>query len=116
VPVQVGGTTRFRDIVVTSWPGIDLSCGISTEARLYCWGANASVFRGSDGPLSSLLPVPLGVAETFAAVELSGSYGCALGTSGLIHCWGSATAPLGRVVGFGYAPTPTPIVGQLPPP
>lgn len=67
--------------------GTGHTCGLTTSARIYCWG---SATDGRAGPTDETGPGPSLVRspETFAAVEAGDSHTCALNTAGAAFCWG----------------------------
>ncbi len=54
-PVPVLGGLRFRSITA----GIDHTCGITLDARGYCWGGNRAGQLGTGSRSGSLVPVPI---------------------------------------------------------
>lgn len=56
-PAVVGGGLRWKDVSA----GTRHSCGVTTDARLRCWGLNASGQLGSGTTTSSMTPVPVRV-------------------------------------------------------
>ncbi len=65
------------------------ACAISTEGKLYCWGANSSGQLGfvSSGALISI-PTQVGKVSTWKAVATGYSYTCAIQGTGALYCWG----------------------------
>lgn len=67
-------------------------CGLATTGALYCWGANGNG-QGGDGTTTSphLTPtavsMPAGV--TFTDFTEAIGWACALGSNGVVYCWGN---------------------------
>jgi alpha-tubulin suppressor-like RCC1 family protein len=96
-PVAVIGGLRFR--VVSA--GHDHTCGVTTDDRAYCWGANRLGELGignSTGPdvcpgneseaVCSLVPLAVTGGLRFRSVTAGGAHTCGLTTDGLVYCWG----------------------------
>jgi alpha-tubulin suppressor-like RCC1 family protein len=94
-PIAVDGELRFQQI---SAGGLH-TCGVLTDGRVVCWGANGSGQVGVAGMAQTVgstpvfdsprvVALPGGVAA--AQVTAShGSHSCALSTNGAAYCWGS---------------------------
>jgi alpha-tubulin suppressor-like RCC1 family protein len=54
-PAAVGGGLRWKEVSA----GARHSCGVTTDARLRCWGLNASGQLGDGTTTSSMTPVPV---------------------------------------------------------
>ncbi|MCA9667280.1 MAG: hypothetical protein KC503_16890 [Myxococcales bacterium] len=69
--------------------GGDTSCGIAAGGALYCWGGNDAGQLG-DGTVDagSHLARRLGGTQTFKAVSVGPSHGCAIDNMGAVQCWG----------------------------
>jgi alpha-tubulin suppressor-like RCC1 family protein len=66
------------------------TCGLSTEGKAYCWGANGWGQLGSysnGNPSYSMVAVPGGL--TFKQVSVAAEHSCALTTGGAMYCWGN---------------------------
>ncbi len=79
----------FKQISAGDWQ----ACGIDTNGKGWCWGANAfySLGIGSDDEYD-LRHVPAEIAgrHTFKSISIGGSFtGCGVDTSGVAWCWGS---------------------------
>jgi alpha-tubulin suppressor-like RCC1 family protein len=88
-PVPVSGGLAFSSLG-TAWAW---SCGVTTAAALYCWGADFYAALGRGATTGGLYSTPQRVASNvqFATVSVgtTGGYtSCALATSGEAYCWG----------------------------
>jgi len=79
-----------------------VTCGVDTEGRGYCWGAEWAAGRGGWG---NAAPVPqaLAVNRTWAALDAGGQLVCGLTRAGETFCWGDERAAV--------APVPAPVPG-----
>jgi alpha-tubulin suppressor-like RCC1 family protein len=74
------------------------TCGLTSDDRAYCWGANSygQLGNGSSpaGPQScggigcSTKPLPVAGNHNFVNVSLNGAHACGVTTSGAAFCWG----------------------------
>jgi alpha-tubulin suppressor-like RCC1 family protein len=95
--------------------GYDHACGVTTDLRAYCWGAN---FWGQfgDGTIDDTGPQPerpVAGELQFAQVSAGGARTCGITTDGVAYCWGT-----NWLVGLGDGTTeqrltPTPVAGDL---
>jgi alpha-tubulin suppressor-like RCC1 family protein len=72
--------------------GDDVTCGVTTDSRLYCWGSN-SLGQLGIGIVSRPYQSPVEVSSIIgiASVSVDRSSGaCALKTNGDVYCWGEA--------------------------
>ena len=109
VPERVASTVHFVTVAAGGW----FTCGVATDALVYCWGAND---RGSVGDSTSVdrySPVPVGGGREFAAVTAGGLHACGVTVSHDAYCWGANN---GGQLGDGTVldrPIPTPVAGNL---
>jgi alpha-tubulin suppressor-like RCC1 family protein len=90
--------------------GSNHGCGISTERKAYCWGANTSGQLGSGSTSGSAVHLPLPVDmsnlgstnRSFLSVTAGEAHSCGVSGIGDAFCWGSNTS--GRL-GIGNADT-----------
>lgn len=71
--------------------GDDVTCGITRDDRVVCWGARGPALGGSVVPaLDPPTPVRLADGTLFAASELviHGAEVCAIATDATVWCWG----------------------------
>ncbi len=129
-PHPVETTLRFSALSA----GRNLSCGVTTDFAIHCWGSGASLGRG-EGPVPTCdrdgiagpcpyLPSPIESDVEFVDVSVGGAYEywdgsvrggpvCALARDGTAYCWGYGA--LGAR-GDGTARStsiPTPLAGDL---
>jgi alpha-tubulin suppressor-like RCC1 family protein len=76
--------------------GNNHGCGVTTDARLYCWGANDAGQVGDGTTTTRLAPVPVGGALRFHQVSTGFHMTCAVTTDDRAFCWGhNAVGELG---------------------
>jgi alpha-tubulin suppressor-like RCC1 family protein len=76
-PVQVGGRSGMRGLVVDIAAGRDATCAVTAAGAAYCWGSDP----GRDEPVA--VAIPGKVRE----VTVGGTRACALGVEGRAFCW-----------------------------
>ncbi|MFO0561443.1 MAG: hypothetical protein U0269_25725 [Polyangiales bacterium] len=86
-PVRVGA-----DAWVSVSSGVDFSCGIHANGRVFCWGSNeyrqlgpTSVGASNSAPIE----VELAPGERFVSVSAGATHACAVTEAGVVYCWGS---------------------------
>jgi alpha-tubulin suppressor-like RCC1 family protein len=110
-PVAAGGALRFLQVSA----GSAHTCAVSTDRRVYCWGANGAGQLG-DGSKSTQRETPAPVASglRFRSVSVGNAHSCAVTyPDNLAYCWGYNRA--GRL-GNGTTSerlAPTPVSGGL---
>ena len=92
------GTTDDSTPVLVDFPGLwtkveageGFSCGISTQAELYCWGANnfGQLGNGTSGTTDDSLPIKVPTLSGVTDVALGQEFACAT-TTDRIYCWGN---------------------------
>jgi alpha-tubulin suppressor-like RCC1 family protein len=117
-PVAVIGGLRFRQVKPASAlpaglnpPEFDkaLTCGVTTDDRAYCWGANGAL--GSEIERSST-PAAVAGGRHFNFVHPGRLHACALTLSDVAFCWG--TNEYGQLgTGGGFSRTPVRVAGGL---
>ena len=114
VPVQLAEGEIPADVTISDvQSGGAHTCGLGSDAKVYCWGLDTLGQLGNDVSLVNQ-PTPVAVAqgEIPAGVSLnkivSGRYHtCALGTDSEIYCWGRDNyGQLGNDVSLVNQPTP----------
>lgn len=84
-PLPVAGGLAFASISA----GESHSCGVTTDAALYCWGWNFDGQLGNGATqTASWAPVRVASNLTFTAVAAGGSHTCAIAVGGAAYCWG----------------------------
>lgn len=92
-----GGVSRLVPVVVFAphWlyisAGGDHSCGVRSDNRAYCWGANAYGQLGNGTTTPSTRPVPVAEPVAFVTTLAGGTYSCAEAAAlpGTWYCWGN---------------------------
>jgi alpha-tubulin suppressor-like RCC1 family protein len=64
------------------------ACGVTTEGRVLCWGANSFGQLGTNGTESSGVPVPVAGDTRFTQVGAGEFHTCAIAADSLAWCWG----------------------------
>jgi alpha-tubulin suppressor-like RCC1 family protein len=64
-----------------------VTCGVTTDGALYCWGAGLRGQLGTGSSTSSLVPVQV-PGGGYTDVSVGGSHVCALRSDGTV-CWGT---------------------------
>jgi alpha-tubulin suppressor-like RCC1 family protein len=82
VPAALGLTLRIVQA------GSFHACGLTFEARAYCWGSNTWGQLGEGTTEPSLTPVPVGGELRYTGFSAGLSYACGLTSDGVAHCWG----------------------------
>ncbi|HKU62474.1 MAG TPA: hypothetical protein VJQ44_14710 [Gemmatimonadales bacterium] len=89
-PIPVSGGLKFSQIQATQF----YTCGLSTDARGYCWGSNPRGELGDGSTTTRKVPTPLGVPLTLTQplsltqISAGDSHGCGVTTAGKGYCWG----------------------------
>jgi len=93
-PVQVLGLAP--DVVALAC-GFEATCALRGGGEVDCWGHNYYGELGIGADVGRATPVDVaGLTSQVAAVSTGPSFGCALGTSGGVMCWGvNASGQLG---------------------
>jgi len=87
-PVRVAGGLGFSQIVAGQFE----TCGITTDQRGYCWGANTQGELGDGTTTRRLVPTPVGGSLTLARITLGDSHACGITPTGKGYCWGEGRA------------------------
>jgi alpha-tubulin suppressor-like RCC1 family protein len=69
--------------------GIDATCALTKDSRVYCWGGAELLGDGRDeGAKDRAVPQP--IAGLLARdIAMTSNLACAIDQSGSVHCWGS---------------------------
>ena len=96
-PQQVPGSHSFASI----YAGDSFTCGLTTDARAWCWGEDDLGQLGDAAPLCNTpsgfahfcSPTPLAVRDgaAYSALSLGAAGACATTGDGTAHCWGDPT-------------------------
>jgi len=97
LPVRVhGGTLRFRRVTA----GFTHTCALTTDDKVYCWGANVFGALGTGDSLDHLTPAAVAGGLTFRSVESGAAHVCGVTTAQQVYCWGfNDHGELGRPAG-----------------
>ena len=84
-------------VVTAISAGLGATCALVNDARVACWGENASGEVGDGTTVERLRPVTVPVAGAVVAVGVggyptSGAHACALLAGGGAQCWGAGDA------------------------
>jgi alpha-tubulin suppressor-like RCC1 family protein/uncharacterized RDD family membrane protein YckC len=86
-PVDVSGLTSGVKAISVN---LDLSCALTEEGGLKCWGSSSRIGNEAAGFRESAAPVEVsGLTSGAAAVAVGRFHACALTTSGGAKCWGT---------------------------
>jgi alpha-tubulin suppressor-like RCC1 family protein len=89
------------------------TCGVTSDNRLYCWGANLDGELGDGTTTMRLVPVPIGGALRFRQVSAGGFITCGITTADRAYCWGSNfLGAVGDGTTTGPRLTPVPVAGN----
>lgn len=89
----------FRQI--SAGTGNGHTCGVTTDNRLFCWGANQEGQLGDGTTTRRLRPVPVAGSRTYRQVSTGYDFTCALSTGDRAFCWGVNTGHDGGQLGDG---------------
>lgn len=105
VPTAVAGGLTFKAIAASRW---HLSCGLTPEGKLYCWGRD--LVTGFNSPT----PAPVASDLTFASFSVGFAHTCGVTGDGTAYCWGlNSTGQIGAGSAAQTVTVPTPVAGGL---
>jgi alpha-tubulin suppressor-like RCC1 family protein len=64
------------------------TCGVTTENKAYCWGANDEGQLGNGTTDSKVQPRPVAGGLSFLGVDPSGDHSCGVTIAHQVYCWG----------------------------
>jgi Bacterial Ig-like domain (group 2)/Regulator of chromosome condensation (RCC1) repeat len=83
--IAAGGTDRVGQFS----NGVGITCGLSVESMVFCWGYNELGGIGDGSYTDRNSPTPVHGSKTAVAVAVGSSHACLLEPSGEADCWGS---------------------------
>lgn len=90
--------------------GVRHSCGITTDAKAYCWGYNTSGQLGIGSQVNQSRPTLVAGGLSWSQVSAGTDYTCGITTGGVAYCWGTgATGQLGNGGNSAVTTTPQPV-------
>lgn len=110
-PLAVNGAIRFRQLAA----GARHTCGIATDDRAWCWGANESGQLGDGTHRRRHEPRVVPLRLRFAHLAGGAVHTCGVALDGHMWCWGrNDSGQLGTTaVDAGGSPLPLPGAGDL---
>ena len=109
-PVAVHGGRRFSTVAA----GGGFTCGLGTNQRAYCWGANGFGRLGTGDDDNHPTPTAVQGGHQFAGLDAGTFHGCAVTPGNRAYCWGdNRHGQLGDGNGGegAFSPTPVPVAG-----
>lgn len=85
VPTPVTGGVRFGSLSA----GGDFTCGLDTDGRAYCWGANFDGQLGNAAVGDTAAPVAVAGGIRFTALRAGLFHTCGLDAQNQPYCWGN---------------------------
>lgn len=107
-PVQVAPEIAFGSVAAA---GGSSMCGLTNDARAYCWGWNHRGQLGDGTTTNRLTPTEVSGGLQFGRIEVGGNVTCAVSTEEAAYCWG---VNLNGMLGDGTTTdrwTPTAVTG-----
>jgi alpha-tubulin suppressor-like RCC1 family protein len=89
-PRLVTGGLSFRQVHAgrSSRAGGAHSCGVTTDNRAYCWGANGEGQLGDGSTIQRLKPVAVAGGLQFNGISPGADHTCGVTTGSSAYCWG----------------------------
>ncbi|MGH7638830.1 MAG: RCC1 domain-containing protein [Gemmatimonadaceae bacterium] len=84
-PVAIVGDLRFA----TLYPGATHTCGITLDARAFCWGWNRYGQLGNGSHSHSSVPIEVAGDQRWLMLALGELHTCGLTDTRLLYCWGN---------------------------
>lgn len=121
VPVAVSGGIAFAQISAgLSTGNNNVTCGVATDGRGYCWGSDAYGQIGDGGALTSqvtdvrLTPTLVTGGYTWKSIAVGVEHVCGVRTNGAAMCWGDgASGKLGTGADTPGETAPSLVAGGL---
>lgn len=86
-PLATVSTTAELSFYQVSAGGF-FTCGVTTDNRAYCWGANWFGTLGDGTQFPQFRPAPVGTTLRFRQVSAGASHACGVTTDYRAYCWG----------------------------
>ncbi len=103
LPVLLGLRYETLDTGGRSTP---VTCGLTTEKEVFCWGSNKDGALGAGSPLSSsATPLHVSLPAPVVAIQTGGTTSCAV-AAGDLHCWGRLEGLPGIAITTSSTPLP----------
>ncbi len=83
-PIAVAGGFRFLWVDA----GTDFACGLATDERAYCWGANGLAQLGDNTRTSRSLPTAVRGGRRFRQLRSGHTHTCGVTYADVVFCWG----------------------------
>ncbi|MFH2006852.1 MAG: hypothetical protein ABI333_09740 [bacterium] len=83
------GTTPENDSWTVVAPGGNHTCGLQTDGRLWCWGANSEGQLGDGTLVGGSNPRPVGLVLEAVQVTAGAHHSCTVLMDGSVWCWGA---------------------------
>lgn len=117
-PVPAAPGLKFRILAA----GVEFTCGLATDGRVYCWGlndtgqlGNATTGTGCGGLRCSATPVVAAGGKKFSTIAAGRSHVCGLTSEGTAWCWGYEALPIpGGHPNPSFLPNPRCVTGAPP--
>lgn len=109
LPVSVVGLSAGVIAIAAGW---DITCALTVERHVRCWGDNSSGQLGDGTQKRRLTPVDvIGLGGSVAEIATSGFHTCALMDAGGVKCWGQdGSGQLGNGI-IHWHSTPIDVIG-----
>jgi alpha-tubulin suppressor-like RCC1 family protein len=116
IPLRIAGQLNMVSVSV----GGSLACGITSDSRAYCWGAqtygqlgNGIASTGSSATPSLVVGPVTRTAVSLNRIAAGGDHACGLNAQGVAFCWGKdSSSQLGNGDGVRVnSTTPIPVAG-----
>jgi alpha-tubulin suppressor-like RCC1 family protein len=107
-PAVVIGGLRFRSIS----PGGAHTCGVTTDARAYCWGSGVQGQVGDGTTRDRTTPTLVAGGLRFREVTSGLFHSCGITTAGRAYCWGvNVSGQIGDGTDVPLRASPTAVTG-----
>lgn len=87
--VPVRAATPTDAIFVQVAAGLQHTCALATDGRVFCWGNNSDGQLGDGSTTASPSPVLVTGGVSFVSLDAAQVNTCGLAADGTVYCWGS---------------------------